>query len=398
MKSKIFALLTAIIAILGWQACAQNSGQSLANAYRAAQKQRQIDQENYQYQQQQAAIAAQNAAKRKAEQAAAAKAEYNAALAKLTGEKDDAIAKLDTKYPIIVDLESQAKALEQKAAEIKAQMSEAGKAVPLFKEVNGKIYSVEDALWKDFQGDCLKVSSKEIIISTFTMEPVYQMGTTTRFVPGVPGAPGRHEVDSKKFIVGENKVPGRKIILRNYPAELFPAVGQTITFRAMLVGTFDYSGDTLELWDYGKKSNFGDDQMKQQAAKLLEAKQLFQDNQNQLSAVKLKLSQTRSDFDKERDPITDQFEAKVKDLPNVLAKQAKEKADAKKQAVVDKVLKSNLDAADKGDAYGLLRMGERYRDGDGVPKDLTKARDYLSKAAAAGSPTAEADLKNLPAN
>lgn len=67
-------------------------------------------------------------------------------------------------------------------------------------------------------------------------------------------------------------------------------------------------------------------------------------------------------------------------------------------AVKDKVLKSNQDAADKGDAYGLLRMGERYRDGDGVPKDLTKARDYLTKAAAAGSPTAEADLKNLPAN
>lgn len=37
----------------------------------------------------------------------------------------------------------------------------------------------------------------------------------------------------------------------------------------------------------------------------------------------------------------------------------------------------------KGNVSGLLRMGERYRDGDGVPKDLAKARDYLTKAAAA---------------
>lgn len=125
-------------------------------------------------------------------------------------------------------------------------------AAKSFREVNGKLYNSERSiLWTNFQGECLKVSASGLAISTFTMEPVYQMGTTTRFVPGVPGAPGRHEVDSKKFIVGENKVPGRKIVLRNYPAELFPAVGQSITFRAMLVGTSDFNGDTLELWDYG---------------------------------------------------------------------------------------------------------------------------------------------------
>jgi TPR repeat protein len=41
-------------------------------------------------------------------------------------------------------------------------------------------------------------------------------------------------------------------------------------------------------------------------------------------------------------------------------------------------------------------MGERYRDGDGVPKDLAKAKDYLTRAAAAGSPTAADELKALP--
>lgn len=51
--------------------------------------------------------------------------------------------------------------------------------------------------------------------------------------------------------------------------------------------------------------------------------------------------------------------------------------------------------ADSGDAYGLLRMGERYRDGDGVPEDLNKAHDYLAKAAAAGSATAADELAKL---
>jgi TPR repeat protein len=45
---------------------------------------------------------------------------------------------------------------------------------------------------------------------------------------------------------------------------------------------------------------------------------------------------------------------------------------------------------------GLLRMGERYRDGDDVPKDLGKAKVYLQKAADAGSSTAAEELKKLP--
>ena len=60
-----------------------------------------------------------------------------------------------------------------------------------------------------------------------------------------------------------------------------------------------------------------------------------------------------------------------------------------------KALKSNQDEAAKGDAYGLLRMGERYRDGDGVEKDLAKAKEYLQKAADAGSPTAAEELSKL---
>ena len=73
----------------------------------------------------------------------------------------------------------------------------------------------------------------------------------------------------------------------------------------------------------------------------------------------------------------------------------KAKAAAGKKASEQKVLKYNQELAAKGDPYGLLRMGELYRDGEGVPKDLGKARDYFTKAVAAGSPSAADELSRL---
>lgn len=57
---------------------------------------------------------------------------------------------------------------------------------------------------------------------------------------------------------------------------------------------------------------------------------------------------------------------------------AKQKIDANKKATQDRILKSYQDAAARKDAYGLLRLGECYRDGEyGLEKDLAKARSYL---------------------
>jgi TPR repeat protein len=80
--------------------------------------------------------------------------------------------------------------------------------------------------------------------------------------------------------------------------------------------------------------------------------------------------------------------------PEEIAAFKKRIADQKK-AIADKILKSNRDLANKGDPYGLERMGERYRDGDDVPKDLTKAKLYLQRAADAGSDKASNELSQL---
>jgi TPR repeat protein len=66
---------------------------------------------------------------------------------------------------------------------------------------------------------------------------------------------------------------------------------------------------------------------------------------------------------------------------------------AKKLAAI--ALAENERLAAQGDAYGELRMGERYLTGDGVDKDVFKTRDYLQRAADHGSPTATEELKHL---
>lgn len=125
-------------------------------------------------------------------------------------------------------------------------------AVDWYRDVSGQLYNTKASiLWTNFQGEVLNVSTNQIVISTFTMEPIYQAATTTKYVPTGEFSPDKPVLAATKVKVGEHKVQGRQIVLRNYPANFYAAVGKTISFRAMLVGTANYRDNTLELWDYG---------------------------------------------------------------------------------------------------------------------------------------------------
>jgi hypothetical protein len=70
-------------------------------------------------------------------------------------------------------------------------------------------------------------------------------------------------------------------------------------------------------------------------------------------------------------------------------------AQATAKKVAENALAENKRLAAQGDAYGELRMGERYLTGDGVARDVSKARDYLQRAAEQGSQTAADELNHL---
>lgn len=351
---------------------------------------------------QQAAIAAQQAADKKAAQEAAAQAEHDAIVAKLTGEKDDAIYKISAKYtPGISDLESQDSMLKQKAAQLEAEKSRAEsenahiQAKLLFqpkdqwRNLDGKICNAKDKDWLHFNGRVLEVKTNGILIAGDFGPPLEPgFGERNYFVENFPS-------DTYAFADGEELTTNM-----NFVAHL----GGKTTFQ-FTHSKIDLGVETVRRLDYGKIVTSPPADLVQKQFNIntsgIDISQLAMQldaNTKEQSEIESKLSQVKGDFAKESDAVTQDYEVKIQNVPAVLAKLAKEKEDEKKRAVLDKVLKFNQDAADKGDPYGLLRMGERYRDGDGVPKDLVKAKDYLTKAAATGSPTADSELKNLPTN
>ena len=152
----------------------------------------------------------------------------------------------------------------------------------------------------------------------------------------------------------------KKLVIEDYPGIESAAVDQNLTLRAKRVGTIVKSryGQpvVLELWNCARA--------------------------DEVTAKQRELSISNQ---KKSDEINQRLETESRNKRAAAIEQGKLRA-----------LKANQDAAAKGDSFGLMRMGERYRDGEGVEKDLSKARDYLQKAADAGSPTAKDELSKLP--
>lgn len=156
-------------------------------------------------------------------------------------------------------------------------------------------------------------------------------------------------LDAVRWIEGHNEVV--LVVVTNYPGVETLTSGQSIRTNVRRAGVFkDADADNVELYEY-------------------------------------------FNLDAYRDKIEAQAETEARNKAE--AKRAVEQARAEQGKA--RALQLNQEAAAKGDAYGLLRMGERYRDGDGVDKDLGNARVYFQKAADAGSITAKDEISKLQA-
>lgn len=145
------------------------------------------------------------------------------------------------------------------------------------------------------------------------------------------------------------------ILLKNYPNKDNLTDGQKINFLAIRSGNFQYTSadnslHTIAAYDYGKHY------------------------------IALP-------------PTPEQVTAQKKLQAEAKLKAAESAKDAEARA-----LKANQNAAANGDSFGFLRMGERYRDGDGVEKDLSKAREFFEKSYAADTNNfvAKEELSKLP--
>lgn len=152
---------------------------------------------------------------------------------------------------------------------------------------------------------------------------------------------------------------GKSIVIQGYPNSEQIAVGQKLTFYAQKIGVIQganqdgtpMTGEVRELWEW----------------------------------YDLALAKREADLEVRR----------ITEIQNKQKEAVSRFERARARIAQNNALKANMVAAEKGDAYGLLRMGERYRDGDGVEKNLDKARDYFIRAERAGSITAKEALERL---
>jgi hypothetical protein len=146
--------------------------------------------------------------------------------------------------------------------------------------------------------------------------------------------------------------------------------GEVILLRAKAKNV---SENGLQILEYGTpcepRANLAPDQ----AAEMEKAKQLcWESAQAKLEMIKKKLN------------------------ADVSAKSEKQAADEKKRIeTAQRVVKWQMDQAEKGYPSAQCSLGLRYLKGDGVPKDEKLGREWLEKAAAQGDGEAKAALAKL---
>lgn len=116
--------------------------------------------------------------------------------------------------------------------------------------VGNQLWNIKNnPLWVNFQGDFIGFDGSNAVISTFTMHPVYQAATTSRATYNYMGGISGYRNVPTTVQVGTEKQIGKTIIVQNFKN---PDSVEGISFQAIKLGTTEYQGRTVELWDFGK--------------------------------------------------------------------------------------------------------------------------------------------------
>jgi len=330
----------------------------------------------------------------------AAQAKWDTAVARLTRNRDEALAKVaEENNPIVSSLEWKISGLKQKGADLLNERSQIEKDNAHFRAkqffqpkdpwriLDGKIYNAKDTNWFQFTGKVLEVEQKGILVHGDFGPPLEAgFGERNYFVDNFP---------LQKYPVadGEDIAAEMNCVAHMGAQSIYRITNTTIDLQARTVRKLDYGNicdsppaELVHKWE--NKIVFVDDDNSELTKKI-------EDNKDELSATEMKLAQLRNDISTQNGNIRAEYDKNLNDLPNVFARQAQNEKEARKQATIAKILAYNQGQAAKGDPIGLLRMGEFYRDGYGVPKDLKKAQEYLTNAANAGSVTAAEELAQM---
>jgi hypothetical protein len=189
----------------------------------------------------------------------------------------------------------------------------------------------------------------------------------------------------------------KTVFVKHYPYVV--PDDSAISFYAVETEPYQYTSilgatKVVEALDYGMPCSRPKNADEVEAAALRVTPEDEQQIHDDAAAAAAQLSAAQTDLEIAREKLRD-FMQELKDEREAPSKEAQKQVQEKALAAKNNALKFNQDQAAKGDSIGLQRMGERYRDGDGVPKDLDKARDYFEKAQKAGNFLVDDELKKL---
>jgi hypothetical protein len=119
-------------------------------------------------------------------------------------------------------------------------------AHPAFRIVKGQLYNTElSTNFATIEGQCVAVLTNGIIVQRMELQQIYQEVPTNTLQAATGVAP-------PAVLVREDRVPGKKFFIRNYPDTPMATVGDPISARAMRDGVFSYQEEAMELWEYGQ--------------------------------------------------------------------------------------------------------------------------------------------------
>lgn len=244
--------------------------------------------------------------------------------------------------------------------------------------VGGKLHNVKDSvLWKPKTGECVQVTDGGILVQQFRteVEQVYgprKSSSAERMGLVVGGYSAPRTVISSK----ETQVPTQTIFLKDFPEMQTVAEGKRVSVRALLAGTVDVAGRRLECWDCGLADTTENRRMAGIPVPTPE----------QIAAAQEEIATALKELDEPRRAAEQRAAEAAAAAKAAKAKQAS-----------DAVLQLDQEKAAEGSALYQYRMGRRYLTGNGVEKDLAKARELLEKAAGQGNQDAATELAKLSA-
>jgi len=195
--------------------------------------------------------------------------------------------------------------------------------------------------WVQLHGKIIDVQTQGIVLQVFTEKNTYETTyhpARTSYSQSIGSfSSGASAARTSKKLVDTELIPEKQLFITNALPDC--AVGQNVKIIALKIGTTQARGEVLELWDRGQQGRAA--------------------------------------------------------IISINPQYAQREAETKRDVNKIKALTFNQTQAEKGDAYGQFRMGERYRDGDGVKKDEATAREYFTKAASQGHGEAAKALQDM---